>query len=174
MLLSRIADITGKQFGKLTVIRYEGTLNGRDMWLCKCDCGSEKVIRGSHLREGRITSCKIRLKLDKGEAALKGVYRLYMRKAKERGYSFKINLDDFRKLTKERCYYCGIEPLQKAKHPKYNGNYIYNGIDRIDNSKGYILRNVVSCCKDCNRAKSNMSHDNFISWIKRIYNNLNL
>ena len=30
---------------------------GRTAWLCKCDCGREKIVRGSDLRTGRITTC---------------------------------------------------------------------------------------------------------------------
>jgi len=170
----RIKDLIGRRFGKLTVVKFEGMLNGRSMWLCKCECGNEKVIRGSHLTDGRITSCKIRVKLDKGEAALKGVFRTYKRKAKERKYEFKISLEEFKKITQENCYYCNRKPFQEAKHPKYNGNYIYTGIDRRNNNLGYISDNIVPCCKDCNRAKSNMSYEDFIDWVKGIFINLNI
>lgn len=51
-------DLSGQKFGRLTVIKE----NGRDasnkiMWLCKCDCGNEKTIRGNDLRSGKILSC---------------------------------------------------------------------------------------------------------------------
>ena len=51
-------DLTGKQFGKLTVItRAENTRAGLTQWLCQCECGTIKTIRGTHLRSGRIISC---------------------------------------------------------------------------------------------------------------------
>lgn len=49
------------RFGKLKVIKFNGyqeNINAkRRMWLCKCDCGNEKIIRGSHLTTGKIVSC---------------------------------------------------------------------------------------------------------------------
>lgn len=54
----RVNDLTGKRFGKLKVIeRAENTEKGGTTWLCKCDCGNEKVIRGSSLISGSTISC---------------------------------------------------------------------------------------------------------------------
>jgi len=47
----------------------------------------------------------------------------------------------------------------------------YNGIDRIDNLKGYLKNNIVPCCKFCNTAKSSMSQTEFKEWINRVYEN---
>lgn len=50
-------DITGCRFGSLVVKAKAPTQNRRAMWLCKCDCGNETVVRGAHLRTGAIVSC---------------------------------------------------------------------------------------------------------------------
>lgn len=51
-------DLTGRRFGRLTVIGRAGSdKQDNAMWLCRCDCGTEKVIRGYHLRSGIIRSC---------------------------------------------------------------------------------------------------------------------
>ena len=52
-------DETGNVYGRLTVLRTNGTLNknGRLMWVCKCSCGAEKEIEGRAMRRGRIKSC---------------------------------------------------------------------------------------------------------------------
>lgn len=50
--------------------------------------------------------------------------------------------------------------------------YIYNGLDRLDNSMGYCKDNVVSCCKTCNRAKWTMNKEPFIAWVKRGHEHL--
>lgn len=57
-----------------------------------------------------------------------------------------------------------------------NGGYIYNGIDRLNNSKdvGYVKDNVVACCSKCNYIKNKMSYNEFIGWIKTVHNNLKL
>ena len=53
-----LIDITGKKFGRLLAIgRIENDGRGESRWLCKCDCGNESVVLGSHLRSGRTVSC---------------------------------------------------------------------------------------------------------------------
>lgn len=46
-------DITGQRFGRLVVLEYVGNSN----WKTICDCGEEKIVRGSHLRYGETKSC---------------------------------------------------------------------------------------------------------------------
>lgn len=51
-------ELSGKKFGKLLVIKRVGTASNYDsLWLCKCDCGKEKIIRGYQLRSGNSKSC---------------------------------------------------------------------------------------------------------------------
>jgi hypothetical protein len=50
-------DLTGQQFGRLTVINRHGTQCGSVTWFCKCSCGGEKVAAGHNLRSGDTTSC---------------------------------------------------------------------------------------------------------------------
>ena len=51
-------DITGKRFSYLVVQEYVGVdKRSNPLWLCKCDCGNTKIVRGSKLKEGEIKSC---------------------------------------------------------------------------------------------------------------------
>ena len=51
-------DLTGRRFGRLTVIGLADTkLSGQYAWRCRCDCGNEIIVRGSTLRSGRTKSC---------------------------------------------------------------------------------------------------------------------
>lgn len=50
-------DISGQRFGKLTVIGLHHINNSSCYWLCKCDCGNEKVVRGGDMKRGKINSC---------------------------------------------------------------------------------------------------------------------
>lgn len=53
-----VKDLTGQRFGRLTAIAEVGrTNNGNAKWLCKCDCGGEKVVASFGLRSGRTQSC---------------------------------------------------------------------------------------------------------------------
>jgi 5-methylcytosine-specific restriction endonuclease McrA len=92
----------------------------------------------------------------------------YIHSADKRGYEFLLTENQFKEITQKNCYYCGIKPLNKMKTS--NDEYVYNGVDRVNNTKGYILDNVVSCCETCNKAKRVMSDKEFKQWIIRIYN----
>lgn len=50
-------ELTGKRFGKLTVIRETGKKNGVYMWECICDCGNNTNVRGHELTRGHTKSC---------------------------------------------------------------------------------------------------------------------
>lgn len=53
----RRSNLVGKQFGKLTVIKRVECSFKESYYLCKCECGNEKIIRGAHLTNGKILSC---------------------------------------------------------------------------------------------------------------------
>jgi hypothetical protein len=42
-------------------------------------------------------------------------------------------------------------------------------MDRVDNSLGYVIDNVVSCCEMCNLAKKDFSREEFESWVRRVH-----
>lgn len=57
--MSRLIDLTGQRFGRLTVISKDNeriTKSG-SYWICKCDCGTTKSVKSSSLRRGEIQSC---------------------------------------------------------------------------------------------------------------------
>lgn len=51
--MSKLENLTGQTFGKLTVLSYDG----KQRWLCKCGCGNIKSIRAVSLKSGRSKSC---------------------------------------------------------------------------------------------------------------------
>ena len=56
--MGQLIDIMGMHFGKLTVIdRAKNNARNRAMWLCRCDCGNERVVLGDDLRSGKVISC---------------------------------------------------------------------------------------------------------------------
>ena len=60
--MRRYKDLTGKKYGRLTVISFAGlyiTPSGQKhaKWNCICDCGNEIVARASSLSVGDIVSC---------------------------------------------------------------------------------------------------------------------
>ena len=56
--MSKIDDISGKKFNKLTVIeRMKSSKSGKAMWKCRCDCGNYTIVSGSNLKTGGVKSC---------------------------------------------------------------------------------------------------------------------
>lgn len=56
--MSKIVDITGLRFGRLTVKQRQGaTKEGKATWICQCDCGKSVLVSGKLLRSGQIVSC---------------------------------------------------------------------------------------------------------------------
>lgn len=54
----RFKDLQGKVFSKLVVLKKDENLRKRRAyWLCKCECGNETLVRGSHLLSGQTKSC---------------------------------------------------------------------------------------------------------------------
>ena len=49
-------DLTGQKFGKLTVLNFAYTKKHK-YYNCKCECGNEKITRGSQLTSGKTISC---------------------------------------------------------------------------------------------------------------------
>lgn len=56
--MTTLKDLTGKTFGRLTVIGGPSTVGRRRIvWLCACVCGNEKMVRADHLKSGHTESC---------------------------------------------------------------------------------------------------------------------
>lgn len=53
----RKVDLTGQRYGKLTVLAPAENIGSRTAWLCRCDCGSETVVKTHHLRSGHTKTC---------------------------------------------------------------------------------------------------------------------
>lgn len=169
-------DLINKKFGRWTVLKKAGyNKRGESHWLCKCDCGKEKIVKEASLLRGTSKSCGCitkELNFNKskpyGVTSSNRVYDWYKRHAIENNRIFELTKDEFLNLTSFNCYYCGEKPNHVCKKGKI-GEYIYNGIDRIDNTKGYTHNNCVPCCEKCNRAKLKMGKNEFLEWIDKIY-----
>ena len=56
--MSKLIDLTGKKYGKLTVIKISpDSSNSHKKWLCKCECGNLTSVLGYNLKNGNTQSC---------------------------------------------------------------------------------------------------------------------
>jgi len=175
--MGKFKDLTGQTFGRLLVLNQAGyNKSGNALWLCKCACGNEKVVTSSNIVRGDTTSCGCyqkqrasELGLSDGEASFNEVFNTYKRNAIKRKLTFELSKDIFRQMTQDHCHYCGALQSNTHKSRNMRGDFKYNGVDRIDSTKGYTLDNVVTCCGICNKAKYTLSTAEFSAWIERIY-----
>lgn len=71
--MTKLIDLTGQRFGRLTVIKKVPSYCSNAMWLCKCDCGNTTEVLGTTLRRGESRSCGcLRAELSKKKMTLHG------------------------------------------------------------------------------------------------------
>ena len=191
--MGKFLNRIGLSYGRLTVIRHEGKdSRNKHLWLCKCDCGNEKIVVSDNLSSGKSKSCgclkndilsrkgnQYGIYEDRQEAMLKVQYsHLKRRHLNKNMIGLVIDFDTFKILSKSKCKYCGLEHskeiedrLNESKNQKRISDEVLfvNGIDRLDSNIGYTNENSVPCCKHCNFAKHTMSANDFYSWIRRVY-----
>lgn len=170
-----IQDWTGRRFSNLTVLKKIGDRTNYDSKiLCLCDCGNEIIRTGSSLGTGRAKSCGC---IKKAKGKLRGVTSLfgsYQLKCEKKKICFSLSKERFKELINISCFYCKTAPknsLILRNKTEGNKNFIYNGLDRMDNSKGYTDENVVPCCKKCNLMKKDMSIEEWLSQMRLILEN---
>lgn len=73
-------------------------------------------------------------------------YKIAIKSAEKRHILFDLSTDDFREIIEKPCFYCDGE-LGAVKYG--------SGLDRIDNSKGYVKDNLISACGVCNKTRNN-------------------
>lgn len=129
----------------------------RPYYLVRCTkCGYEHVKAYNKTNWLTYKGCN-KCQASFEDPELNKIKRAYKSNAKARGLSWELTDEQFLELVTKDCTYCGHS--QK-----------YNGIDRIDSSKGYTINNCVPCCTWCNVMKLNHSESEFLAHIRQIYN----
>ena len=139
---------------------------------CLCECGRMRLdSRFKPIRDGKNQNCgciKPEPLKDAKTVIFNEFFRDYRKSAKRRGIVFQLTKEQCKALFEGNCHLCGIEPQPRKPRKKFSETLAFNGIDRIDSTKGYFIGNVASCCTACNFLKSNSPHYEFLSHIKRI------
>jgi hypothetical protein len=179
-------DLTGQRFGRLVVLGRAPTRNDgryRTRWYCICDCEKTHVATTMNLRQGFVKSCgclfqdfmkqekrapRPQCRKPAGTVAFDYLFTNYQSNAKRHGRPFLLDKEEFRRLIKLPCFYCGIPPLAVCKR-SYD-SILYNGLDRLDNSLGYVEGNCAPCCGRCNVMKAQMTVQEFFEVIATIHN----
>lgn len=189
-------DYTGQRYGMLVAIRYTGekqtSPSGKTkrIWLLRCDCGREitrttqSLCNWARLPPDKRTHahCGCRQKHGTESVALEIFQSEYS--------DGDISFDKFLELSQQDCFHCGSqvqdtgsikvrrsskrsEGRRTTRNNPITATFQYHGLDRIDNSKGHILNNVVPCCWACNNLRGDRELHVFLKHIRKIVNNHN-
>lgn len=125
-------------------------------YICQdCDNERRQNYYAENTKDCKASSEKCR-KIRRTRTPIKARFADYKFKAKHKEHIFDLSFEEFKAIVVQPCIYCGKVPN------------VYNGIDRVDNSKGYTLENSVSCCGWCNKMKLTFSQKDFINKCKQI------
>lgn len=190
--LIKARELIGNKFNRLVIVLIldERSSDGHIMAKCLCDCGSEPIVRLSFVKNNKTMSCGC-LNKELSVPNLKKAQAIQFSREPKLGSAQKVyrdryadgdlSFEEFFNCSQQKCWYCGCDP-----HTVYNsylykgakfsierirdGYFTYNGLDRIDSSLGHTKNNTVTCCSTCNKAKLNQSLQEFLEWIKKVYN----
>jgi hypothetical protein len=106
--------------------------------LCRCECGTEKVVLLNDLRSGKTKTCGFNHPHyeERSVPAFNFMYdHAYKARAAARDLPFGLTKDQFRAITQMNCHYCGLSPSQSTVRSvmtgKFRSEYICNGISRV-------------------------------------------
>ncbi len=117
-----VDDLTGRKFGKLTVIkRVENKKHGKGSytaWLCQCDCGSEPIeVLAHHLKQGSVTRCGC----NDNHYDLNGEFGIGYTNNKD---IFYFDLEDYEKI-KDYCWWKDKDGYIISSKTKKNNKVLY-------------------------------------------------
>lgn len=168
---SRRNDLTGKQFGFLTVICYEKNdkkIRGSS-WKCKCVCGKEDVYKNEYLRKRANASCGCKFipaLLPNDLSNKRRAYRSHKSGARKRNIKSDLSFDEWLSIALKPCSYCrdmSMRTRASGENNEPRGHYPLNSVDRLNNEPYYTLENAVPACFKCQRSKRDMTHQQFVN-----------
>lgn len=128
--MGKFIDLTGQQFGRLTVIKRAGTTKSKHTsWLCKCVCGKEVKVTIGSLQNGHTKSCGCLQK----EIAIKNSYKntFFYKNGITKKPNYK-RLSSIYNNMKNRCYY-----IKSIQYKNYGGRGIKVCAEWLDKEKGF-------------------------------------
>lgn len=159
----------GTKLNKLVLLEVFNDKSGHIKARCLCDCGKEKITTFLRWFRGGCKSCGCILSesmmINDQDYAKTTLFNTYKSSARRKKLEFSLTKEEIFHLANMNCYYCGDNPRQIKRFRGY-----YNGIDRVDSSRGYVLDNCVPCCTICNYFKNKFTEEFFLNHVNKIYN----
>jgi hypothetical protein len=117
-----------------------------------CGCLQKEIARDF---------CKSRTKYSINEAAARQLYGNSKTDAFNRKLVWDLSYDSWHSIVIFPCFYCNAAPIARGNERR-GGHILANGLDRVDNTKGYQEDNIVSCCEPCNRSKMDGTLEDYL------------
>jgi hypothetical protein len=140
VMAHEVKDMTGLVIGRLTVLHRAENMGAHAAWMCLCECGTRRAVRGRNLRSGHARSCGCRTRKGKHLASFTPEYRVWG--------SMKQRCHDSRSPGYRLYGARGIHVCERWRNsfPNFIADMGLrpspdHSIDRIDNSKGYEPEN---------------------------------
>lgn len=180
--LSKHLELLDAQFLSFTVVKPIGTNKQRSMlWLCRCSCGHEIIKTSKSIISIHSKSNKSPFRCEGCQStehrvnmAFNYFLRYYKQGAQRRDLVFELSNEEFKELINSPCFYCNRPPTERIVGDRLKQPITANGIDRLDNNKGYTKENSVSCCSICNYAKRSMSVEEYVQHCQQVANHFPL
>ncbi len=150
---SRRLQLTGKTFGRLTVIELAEIRRRMTYWKCRCACGNMTLVSGSALNRGRVSTCGCK----KSWGKISGRYWASVRSnARNRNLVLAVTIEQAWTLFQKQKRRCALTGRRIGFSP------MTASFDRIDSKKGYLTGNVQWVHRDVNRMKQEFSEAYFV------------
>lgn len=162
-----VIDLTGRKFGKLTVIKFNGINRlHSSLWECLCECGKMTEVIAANLKNSITRSCGC-LKYENQYKSIENkAYGYHVSDCKKRGFKFHLPKDIYLEIARQPCTYCGEFSIRK--NTTTGVEMKLNSVDRINNDPWYLIPGCQSLCFICQRMKNVMPHYEFMEHIKKI------
>lgn len=115
------------------------------------------------------------------ESAFRKLYISCKNSALVRGHSFELTASQHREIINNPCFHCGELPQRFNPYSvdKKRGSavsqirfdqawIVKNGVDRLDNTKGYTEDNCVAACQVCNYSRQDLTVADFLQHCRKI------
>ena len=162
-------NLTGKIFGKLTVLKVDENLHRRLQWICQCECGNTKSVPSIYLKTGESSSCGCKLHVSgknnplwQGFEGISGKsWSRIKSAASKRNLKFSIDIKDIWNQYLKQNMKCALTGLPIVMRDTAS-------LDRIDSSRGYEIDNIQWVHKKLNVMKWDLPQEDFVNFCRLV------
>lgn len=175
----QIKPMLGNRYGSLKVVALiplsDAGKKEKAKWLCKCDCGGQTVVSGTHLRSDATISCGCAVRrIGKGWKGCgdigSSLWSSYAWKAKNRDLEFSVSLAYGWQVYLDQAGQCAISglPINFSVGTKKSRLNRTASLDRINGELGYVIGNIQWVHKSVNIMKGCFDEEYFLQMCRTV------